>query len=69
MRRPAVIALSVVALLLFLGAPFLRVSFGLPDDRVLPATASTLNSRSIGARRCTTTEDGSLCSSFIFQPM
>ncbi len=41
MRRPAVIAVSVVALLLVLGAPFFRVNFGLPDDRVLPATASS----------------------------
>src|SRR5262249_60527066 len=41
MRRPAVVAVSVVALLLVLGAPFLRVNFGLPDDRVLPATASS----------------------------
>jgi RND superfamily putative drug exporter len=41
MRRPAVIAVSVVALLLVLGAPFFRVNFGLPDDRVLPASASS----------------------------
>jgi putative drug exporter of the RND superfamily len=41
MRRPAVIAVSVVAVLLVLGAPFLRVNFGLPDDRVLPPTASS----------------------------
>ncbi len=41
MRRPAVIALSVVAILLLLGAPFLRVNFGLPDDRVLPASATS----------------------------
>ncbi len=41
MRRPVVIAGSVVAVLLVLGAPFLGVRFGLPDDRVLPATASS----------------------------
>src|SRR6266542_613608 len=41
MRRPVPIALAVVAVLLVLGAPFLGVRFGLPDDRVLPASASS----------------------------
>src|SRR6266540_1969278 len=41
MRRPVPIALGVVAVLLVLGAPFLGVRFGLPDDRVLPASASS----------------------------
>src|SRR4051812_17342613 len=41
MRRPILIAGSVVALLLFLGAPFLGIRFGLPDDRVLPTSASS----------------------------
>ncbi|MEA2487607.1 MAG: putative drug exporter of the superfamily, partial [Actinomycetota bacterium] len=41
MRRPIVIAVAVVALLLVLGAPFFGVKFGLPDDRVLPASASS----------------------------
>jgi RND superfamily putative drug exporter len=41
MRRPVPIAAAVVAVLLVLGAPFLRVNFGLPDDRVLPKTASS----------------------------
>jgi putative drug exporter of the RND superfamily len=41
MRRPIPIAAGVVALLLVLGAPFLSVHFGLPDDRVLPTTASS----------------------------
>ena len=36
MRRPVPVAASVVALLLLLGAPFLGIVFGLPDDRVLP---------------------------------
>jgi putative drug exporter of the RND superfamily len=39
MRRPLPIALGVVAVLLVLGAPFLGVRFGLPDDRVLPTSA------------------------------
>ena len=41
MRRPVVIALTVGALLLALGVPFTGVRFGLPDDRVLPESAST----------------------------
>jgi RND superfamily putative drug exporter len=41
MRRPVPIAVAVVALLLVLGSPFLGVKFGLPDDRVLPQTASS----------------------------
>ncbi|HEU4397080.1 MAG TPA: MMPL family transporter [Actinomycetota bacterium] len=39
MRRPLPIAAVVVGLLLLLGTPFLGVSFGLPDDRVLSAGA------------------------------
>jgi RND superfamily putative drug exporter len=41
MRRPVPIATAVVAVLLVLGAPFLGVRFGLPDDRVLPTSASS----------------------------
>ncbi len=41
MRRPLPIATVTVLFLLFLGAPFLRIAFGLPDDRVLPESAST----------------------------
>jgi len=41
MRRPVPVATAVVLLLLLLGAPFLRIAFGLPDDRVLPAAASS----------------------------
>ena len=41
MRRPWPIAVSVVAVLLLLGAPFLGARFGLPDDRVLPESASS----------------------------
>jgi RND superfamily putative drug exporter len=39
MRRPVPVALAVTALLLVLGLPFLRVAFGLSDDRALPAGA------------------------------
>src|SRR5438093_3857387 len=41
MGRPVPIAIGVVAILAVLGAPFLGVHFGLPDDRVLPETASS----------------------------
>jgi putative drug exporter of the RND superfamily len=41
MRRPLPIATAIVVLLLVLGAPFLKVNFGLPDERVLPKAASS----------------------------
>ncbi len=41
MRRPLPIATAVVVFLLLLGAPFAGVSFGLPDDRVMPHTAQS----------------------------
>jgi putative drug exporter of the RND superfamily len=40
MRRPLPIAAVGIAILLFLGAPFLGVEVGLPDDRVLPPGAA-----------------------------
>jgi putative drug exporter of the RND superfamily len=40
MRRAAPIGLVVIALLVLLGTPFLGVRWGLPDDRVLPRSAS-----------------------------
>src|SRR5690606_29326496 len=39
MRRPVPVATVTILFLLFLGAPLLRINFGLPDDRVLPETA------------------------------
>ncbi|MDQ4070846.1 MAG: MMPL family transporter, partial [Actinomycetota bacterium] len=41
MRRPLPVAAAVILVLAVLGAPFLRIAFGLPDDRVLPASASS----------------------------
>ncbi|HVL07239.1 MAG TPA: MMPL family transporter [Acidimicrobiales bacterium] len=41
MRRPVPIAAAVVGVLALLGAPFLNIAFGLPDDRNLPASASS----------------------------
>ncbi|WNG80767.1 MMPL family transporter [Mycobacterium sp. ITM-2016-00316] len=40
MGRALPLGLTVVILLLVLGAPFLGVKWGFPDDRVLPASAS-----------------------------
>lgn len=40
MRRPILIGTAIVAFLIFLGLPFLRIEFGNPDDRVLPKAAS-----------------------------
>lgn len=40
MRRAVPVGLAVTALLLLLGAPFLGVRSGVPDDRVLPRSAS-----------------------------
>jgi RND superfamily putative drug exporter len=39
MRRPVLAALPVVAVLLFLATPLLSVTFGTPDERVLPTSA------------------------------
>jgi RND superfamily putative drug exporter len=44
-RRPLVTALPVLALLLLMAWPLLGISFGTPDDRVLPTSAS---SRQVG---------------------
>ena len=41
MRRPLPIATAIVLVLVVLGAPFLKVNFGLPDDRVLPKGATS----------------------------
>jgi putative drug exporter of the RND superfamily len=41
MRRPIPIGLTIIALLLVLGAPFLGVKWSYPDDRVLTGATST----------------------------
>ena len=41
MRRPIPLATVLIIFLLFLGAPFLNVEFGRPDDRVLPDHATS----------------------------
>ncbi|CAN5365664.1 MMPL family transporter [soil metagenome] len=40
MKRAVLIGLAGVAVLLWLGTPFLGVKWGMPDDRVLPTSAS-----------------------------
>jgi RND superfamily putative drug exporter len=40
MRRSVPIGLAVIAILLVLGIPFFGVKWGMPDDRVLPTSAS-----------------------------
>jgi RND superfamily putative drug exporter len=45
MRRPAVIAIPVLAVLMLLALPLRHVQLGTPDDRVLPATTQ---SRAVG---------------------
>ena len=40
MRRSVPIGAAIIAALVFLGMPFLRIEFGSPDDRVLPKSAS-----------------------------
>ena len=47
MRRPVRSAAAVIVVLLVLGAPFLGVQFGYPDDRVLPEGAVTRRSADI----------------------
>jgi len=41
MRRPVIVAAGAIAVLLFLGAPFRHLDLSLPDDRVLPESASS----------------------------
>lgn len=41
LRRPVLTAAPVVILLIALGAPFLHISFGVPDDRVLPKSVES----------------------------
>ena len=41
MRRPVLVGGAVVALLVVLGLPFLRISYGWLDNRVLPASAAS----------------------------
>ena len=41
MRRPLVAAVPVIAVLLVMAVPLLHVTFGTPDERVLPKSTAT----------------------------
>jgi putative drug exporter of the RND superfamily len=41
MRRPALAAVPVIAVLVLLAVPLLKVTFGTPDDQVLPKSAAS----------------------------
>jgi putative drug exporter of the RND superfamily len=47
MRRPAVLGLAVTAIFLVLGAPFLKATFGYPDDRIINTSAHA-SAREVG---------------------
>jgi len=40
MRRPVVLGVTVTAIFVLLGAPFIRANFGYPDDRIINSGAS-----------------------------
>jgi RND superfamily putative drug exporter len=60
MRRPVPIAAVVIVALLALGVPFLRIQFGLPDDRVLPAHLSSRQVQDDIRTRFSSDEGGAL---------
>ena len=60
MRRPVAVSAVVVALLLVLGAPFVRIAFGLPDDRVLPPSATSRQVQDTIRTRFSSNEAGAL---------
>ncbi len=60
MRRPVTVATAVVLFLLLLGAPFIRIAFGLPDDRNLPASASSRQVQDVIRTQFTSNEASAL---------
>jgi RND superfamily putative drug exporter len=60
MRRPIPVATAVIALLLVMGAPFLGLKLTLPDDRVLPETASSREVHDVIRDEFSSTEAGAL---------
>jgi putative drug exporter of the RND superfamily len=60
MRRPVPIAITVIVVLLALGIPFLRIQFGLPDDRVLPPSLSSRQVQDDIRERFSSDEGGAL---------
>jgi RND superfamily putative drug exporter len=60
MRRPVIVGGGVVIVLLLLGAPFLNIHFGLPDDRVLPSSVSSRTVQDQIRRNFTSEEAGAV---------
>jgi RND superfamily putative drug exporter len=60
MRRPLPVATAVIALLLVMGAPFLGLKLSLPDDRVLPESASSREVHDVIREEFSSTEAGAL---------
>jgi RND superfamily putative drug exporter len=60
MRRPIPVATAVIALLLVMGAPFLGLKLSLPDDRVLPESASSREVHDTIRQDFGSTESGAL---------
>jgi RND superfamily putative drug exporter len=60
MRRPIPVATAVIALLLVMGAPFLGLKLTLPDDRVLPESATSREVHDVIRDEFSSTEAGAL---------
>jgi RND superfamily putative drug exporter len=60
MRRPLPVATVVIVLLLVMGSPFLGLQLRLPDDRVLPESASSRQTHEILRDEFPSTEAGAL---------
>jgi RND superfamily putative drug exporter len=60
MRRPLPVATVVIVLLLAMGSPFLGLQLRLPDDRVLPESASSRQAHDILREEFASTEAGAL---------
>ena len=60
MRRPIPVATVVIALLLVMGSPFLGLQLQLPDDRVLPESASSRQVHDVIREEFSSTEAGAL---------
>ncbi len=60
MRHPIPIATAAIALLLVLGTPFLRITLGQSDDRVLPTSASSRQVSDVIREQFTTGEVNAL---------
>jgi RND superfamily putative drug exporter len=60
MRRPVPVALGVLAVLFFLGAPSLGMELGFPDDRVLPEGKTTRDAQDALRRDFSSEEAGAI---------